>query len=88
MKGFAPLDEVEETLGVDFGEDDFDTLNGLLISRLEHIPAEDEKVSIHIDGYRFSVLSVENNMISEVMVEKIQKSEHISDESGLESIDK
>lgn len=69
IKGITPLEDIEEALDVDFGEHDFDTLNGLLIASLEHIPAEDEKVSIKIAGCRFSVLSVKKNMISEVKVE-------------------
>lgn len=81
LKGYAPLEEVEETLGIDFCEEDFDTINGLLIARLEHIPAEDEKVSIDIAGYRFSVLSVKNNMISEIRAQKLDD----RDDSGLES---
>lgn len=82
VKGSAPLDEVGELLQIDFDEEDFDTLNGLLISELEHIPAEDEKVSIDFGGYRFHVLSVKNNMISEVRTERLQQA---NDDSGLES---
>ena len=35
------LDDVEETLGVEFDKEDkdnFDTLNGFMVSRLGHIP--------------------------------------------------
>jgi len=80
MKGFAPLDEIERALDVDFGENDFDTLNGLLIAELEHIPSEDEKVSVDIAGCRFSVLSVKNNMISEVKVEKLYTPDEVQED--------
>lgn len=82
MKGMAPLDEVEEALGVSFEEEDFDTLNGLIISKLEHIPEEDEQAGTDIAGYEFTVVSVENNMIQEVFVKKLP--EEIVNEHGQE----
>ena len=39
MKGLTELSEVEEVLNIEF-DDDFETLNGFLISRLEHIPGK------------------------------------------------
>mgnify|MGYP000876227608 CR=1 FL=1 len=37
MKGLTPLEDITRTLGITF-DDNFETLNGLLISKLEHIP--------------------------------------------------
>lgn len=69
MQGSAPLDEVGEALGIeDLDEGEFDTLNGLIVAKLEHIPAQGEHVCISIGGYKFEVLSVNNNMIGEVRV--------------------
>ena len=69
MQGSAPLDEVGEALGIeDLDEGEFDTLNGLIVAKLEHIPAQEEHVCISIGGYKFEVLSVNNNMIGEVRV--------------------
>ncbi len=69
MQGSAPLDEVGEALGIeDLDEGEFDTLNGLIVAKLEHIPAQGENVCISIGGYKFEVLSVNNNMIGEVRV--------------------
>ena len=59
MKGLTPL------------EDNFETLNGLLISKLEHIPQNNEFASIDIDGYTFKVMNVKDNAISLVKVTKI-----------------
>ena len=72
MSGLAPLDEVGEVLGLDFEACDFDTLNGLIISELEHIPAEDEHDSILYENYSFDVMQVKNNMIQEVKVTKLE----------------
>ena len=84
MKGMTPLDEVEETLNISLEEYDFDILNGLLTSLLEHVPEEGEKTSLIIKGYKFTVQSVENNMIKEVLVEKIDEEPVNDANSGLQ----
>ena len=66
IKGMTPLDDIEDVVGIKFEEEDYDTLNGYLISKLEHIPEEDEKIELDTDKGRFQVLSVEGNMIAEV----------------------
>lgn len=69
MRGSAPLDEVGDALDMDdLDEGEFETLNGLIVAKLEHIPAQGEHVCIIIGEYRFEVLSVNNNMIQEVRV--------------------
>ncbi len=80
MRGIAPLDEVGDVLGVaDMDEGEFDTLNGLLVSRLEHIPSEEEKASVVASGFRFEVLSVKNNMIQEVRVTRAEPESEASE---------
>ncbi|MBS6195731.1 MAG: HlyC/CorC family transporter [Clostridiales bacterium] len=70
MDGLTPLDDVEEVLGIDLGDCEFETLNGYLTSLLEHIPTEKDK-EIHANGYCFQILSVENNIIQKLRVEKM-----------------
>lgn len=71
MDGLTPLEDVEDVLGIDFGEQDFDTLNGYLTSLLGHIPTEEDK-EIKANGYSFQILQVERNIIQKLRVEKIQ----------------
>ena len=71
MDGLTPLDDVEEVLGIDLGEHEYGTLNGYLTSLLEHIPTDEDK-EINANGYCFQILSVENNIIQKIRVEKIQ----------------
>ncbi len=70
MEGIAPLSDVEKLLDLEFGED-YDTLNGFLISRLDRIPSQEERPDLIYGGYRFLVLKVENKMISLVRVERL-----------------
>lgn len=76
IEGKTPLEELEELFDISFDESEFETLNGFLIAKLEHIPEPDEQFDIRIDGYDFKVLTVENKMIKTVLVKKLP------DESG------
>ena len=57
MSGMAPFDEVVEVLGIPLDEeDDFETLNGFLISLIDKIPSDDEVFSTTAYGYLFEIL--------------------------------
>lgn len=74
MDGMAEFEDVLEVLGIeeeDVKEDDFETLNGFLISLIDKIPSEDEVFSTTAYGYLFEILSVENKMIRTVKVTKL-----------------
>lgn len=75
MRGMAPLDEVEDALGINLEQEeyDFDTLNGFLITQLGHLPGDEEKPVIHYGGYRFHILDAKNNMVRTVRVVKEQE---------------
>lgn len=73
LSGMTPLDDVEDALEMEFDEDDkdnFDTLNGFLISRLGHLPEDDEKGQVVFGGYRFSIVKAENKIIQTVTAER------------------
>ncbi len=69
--GKTPLEELEEKLHISFEVEDFETLNGFLISKLDRIPEEDEQFSVDVAGYNFKILAVENKMITSVLVTKL-----------------
>lgn len=76
INGLALIDDVEETLGIEFGKLEFETLNGYLTSRLGHIPTEkDMEKEIVAYGYRFKILSLGNKTIGKVRAEKINEKE-------------
>ena len=74
IRGVTPLEDVEEALGVSFGEDEIETLNGFLISILDRIPADDEHIVINHSGYRFEVQSIQNKVIQKVHVSRLPES--------------
>lgn len=74
MSGMTPLEEAQEELDIEFPKEDlenYDTINGLLISRLDRIPGEAEQPQTEYLGYRFCILKVENKMIHSVRVTKL-----------------
>ncbi len=73
INGMTPLEEVAKTLNIEFEEDDYDsydTINGLLISKLDRIPQEGEQTEVSILGYSFKILQVENKIIQTIRVKK------------------
>ncbi|MCI8353541.1 MAG: HlyC/CorC family transporter [Lachnospiraceae bacterium] len=75
MDGLTRLEELTEKLGLSFGEQEFDTINGFMISKMDKIPEEDEQFSIDVGGYEFKILAVENRMIKSVLVSKLAQAE-------------
>ncbi len=70
IEGKTPLEELEERFHISFEEEEFETLNGFLISKMDKIPDENEQFEMMIDGYLFKIVSVQNNMIQSVLVTK------------------
>ncbi len=72
IEGKMPLRDLEERFGICFQEEEFETLNGFLIAKMDKIPEENEEFEVDVDGYNFRILSVENKMIQSVLVTRIR----------------
>lgn len=78
MNGMTLLEDVEKTLDIEFEEEDFDsydTISGLLISKLNRIPQEGEQTEVSVLGYRFKILQVKNKIIQSIRVHKEESDE-------------
>lgn len=75
VKGSISLEELEDELDISLINEDFDTLNGLLISLLDHIPGDGEKATLNYQGYRFEILETRNKMIQQVRISKSPEQE-------------
>lgn len=86
MSGMASFAEVMEELGIEReeSEDEFETLNGFLISLIGKIPSDNEVFSTTAYGYLFEILSVENKMIQSVHVVKLPEDNNDVPVSGME----
>lgn len=70
MRGMAELEEVAKVLNIEIEEEEYGTLNGLLISVLGRIPSDGEKLAVSYKGYRFYIFDVSHKMIRLVRVTK------------------
>lgn len=86
VDGLTKIEDIEDYLGIEFDDNNFETINGYLISKLEHIPDKKEKFEYSYEGYSFKVLSVENKMIKQVLITKEESNKQIDshDESAEE----
>ncbi len=87
MNGMTPLEDAQEALGVEFPKEDlenFDTVNGLLISLLDRIPRDKEQPVVEYQGYEFAVMKVENKMIRSARVTKLPQQGMAEEGQGAE----
>ena len=75
IEGMTKLADLEERFGIHFEESEF---NGYLISIIDRIPDEGERIEVRIDGYLFQIVKVEKNVIQTVLVTKLPKEELIT----------
>ena len=75
MDGMTEFSDVKEALSLPVDVDAYETLNGFIISLSDKIPEEGDKTVISAYGYRFSVMSVEDKVIKQVMIKKLAPEE-------------
>ena len=71
LRGEAALNEVAEETGIEIKESDlenFDTVNGLIISLLDRIPSDGERENVTYGPYTINILEVKNKMIRKCRV--------------------
>ncbi|MCD8039336.1 MAG: hemolysin family protein [Lachnospiraceae bacterium] len=79
IEGVTRLEDLEERFGMKFGDTEFETLNGFLISKLDRIPDEGDETEIEAGGFRFKIVKVEKNVIQSVLVTKVEEEEPLPD---------
>ena len=85
VKGATNLEDLAEALEIEIVEEDFDTVNGLMVSELNHIPDEDERATVYSHGLQMDILEVKNKMITLVRVTKLPE-ENVAEEEEKEEI--
>ncbi len=72
VDGLTKLEDLDKLLGVEIRSEEFDTLNGFLISRLKRLPQENETEIINANGFNFRILEVSQNVVRKVEIEKVK----------------
>ncbi|MGH9280741.1 MAG: hemolysin family protein [Acidimicrobiales bacterium] len=66
-----PLDELNDLLETDFPQGDFDTVGGLVLNLLGHLPTEGE--SVDFDGHRLQAEKVQGRRIGRVRISPVRR---------------
>lgn len=61
IQALTPLEDFNEYFSVDFDTEEFDTIGGFIVGRLEHMPKKGEKVKQ--DRFRFEVLRADGRQV-------------------------
>lgn len=67
VQGNMKLDDVNDNLGTDFDSEDYDSVGGLIIEKLERIPRDREKITLD-DGTILEAQGVKQNRIQIVLI--------------------
>ena len=81
INGLMPIDDVEDEIEANLPVDDYDTLSGFILGQLGRFPDPDEKVEITYDGFTYTVLSVDENVITKVRVVRLNQEQTEDEES-------
>lgn len=71
VNGMLDLEKLGDLIPIMFQTEEYETLNGFMVDQLDRIPAEDEDCVAEYEGYRFTVLEVNDNTIQRVKIEKL-----------------
>ncbi|MEE0920213.1 MAG: hemolysin family protein [Lachnospiraceae bacterium] len=85
VEGMMKLEDLEQLLKISFGDTEYETLNGFIISKLDRIPNADEESEVKFEGFCFKIAKVERNVIQSVVVTKLtEETERVDNETEIE----
>jgi len=82
VAGQTSLDEVSEAVRQEFPDEDYDTIGGLLISLLGHIPEEDECPEVEFGNLRLKVLEMDEKRISRIELKIVPAADEEGEEDA------
>lgn len=71
VDGSTSIEDVEQLIGEDIYDDDSDTIAGFMLTTLGRIPEPGENPSFEHKGFKFTIISVEDRRIEQILIEKI-----------------
>lgn len=85
LKGILHIVDLNEALGLDFDEnsEEYDSVGGLIIDILGHIPTQDEE-DIFYRNYIFHIAEVRENRIEKILMTVLEENPELENESEAE----
>lgn len=88
VEGSMKLDDINNALGTNLDSEDYDSIGGIIIECLNHLPQDGEEVSL-ADGIRLQVKGIDQNRISKVLMTlPEEKQEDSAEEAEAENHEK
>ncbi|MEP5763187.1 MAG: transporter associated domain-containing protein [Halieaceae bacterium] len=66
VRALTPIDDFNEAFEVDFSDDEFDTIGGLVMQQFGHMPSHNE--TTELDGIEFKVINADQRKINSLRV--------------------
>ena len=82
IDGMTDIEEINELIGKDMPEGDYETIAGYIISELGYLPTDGEMNEVMFENIKFTVLSVEGKRIEKVRVEILPVLENDEDDDN------
>ena len=76
LKGITPITEFNTFFGIEFSHDQFDTVAGLILNELGHMPERGEEVII--ENYQFKIISSSSRRINNLQVTLLPEAKSVS----------
>ena len=70
VKALTPIEDFNEHFKVEFSDEEFDTIGGIVMQQFGHLPKRNESVTI--DKYNFQILNADNRRIRLLRVTNVQ----------------
>lgn len=71
VDGKAEIEDVNEQIGLSLPDDEYETINGFVISQLGRIPGEDEKPEFEYENHLFKIEESDTNRVKTVTIYKL-----------------
>ena len=78
VRALTPIEDFNEALASNFSDEEFDTIGGVVMGTLGHLPKRDE--TLEMEGFQFRVLRADNRRIHLLRVCRIEANEENLDE--------
>lgn len=73
IDGVTDIEEVNEQLDIQLPEGEYDTIGGFIMSEIGRIPTPDETVVVEAEGFRFTVIEMDERRIERVRAERLEQ---------------
>ena len=90
VEGGMKLDDINDALDTDMESEDYDSVGGLMIEKLERLPEDNEQILLEESGITLQAVGVKDNRILKVLItlpsepdaeEEPEKENHTKEES-------